>query len=142
MSASHDIVPGVTVRDQDGATVGTVRLVYADDETRRPEWVVVDVAEGARFVPVFPAVVREGEVHVPFTAATIASAPYFDPDAGHLFRQNEADLYEHYDLPYDRTQLFSVGQPNSEDYISGQPAPGTQPIHAPGTQPPGEGGTL
>ncbi|NHC13896.1 hypothetical protein [Motilibacter deserti] len=130
MSGPDEIVPGVTVRDEDGGVVGAVRLVYADDETRRPEWVVIDLEEGARFVPVFPAVVRDGEVHVPFSAATIASAPYFDPDAGHLFRQNEADLYDHYDLPYDRTAILAVGQPNAEDYTSGQPAPGTQPTHS------------
>ena len=139
MSRPDEIVPGVTLRDADGTAVGAVRLVYADDETRRPEWVVVDIAEGSRFVPVFPAEVRAGEVHVPFTSATIAAAPYFDPDAGHLFRQNEADLYDHYDMPYDRTAILSVGQPNAEDYASGQPAPGTQPLHPPTAQ---QGGVL
>ncbi len=89
---------GAAVRTSTGEEIGWVGLVYADDGTGRPEWVTVagSSAGQAVFVPLQEAQLVEGAVVVPYTVDQVASAPYVDPDQGHLSRTQEADLYAHF----------------------------------------------
>ncbi len=88
-----------TVRGAGGEELGRVGLVYADDGTGRPEWVTVDPGRGrdeVRFLPLQEGQIVDADVVVPYTDEQVRSAPYVDPDQGHLSRTQEADLYAHF----------------------------------------------
>ena len=96
--ADTALVEGAQLHDASGALIGVAHRVYVDHDSGRPEWAVVEVLGSERFVPLFPATLEPDGVRVPVDGALVASAPPFDPDAGHLSEADETALYDHYGL--------------------------------------------
>ena len=48
-----------------GGRIGEVREIYLDDATDRPEWVLVDLDEGSRFVPLGGAEIESETIRSP-----------------------------------------------------------------------------
>ena len=90
------------VIDADGTKVGTISDIYVDTETGQPEWALVDtglLGMKSTFVPLTQAREADEGLQVPYTKAQIKDAPA--PEAsGELAHQDEARLYQHYDLAY------------------------------------------
>ena len=92
--------PGRDVLDAGGQRLGAVREIYLDRETGRPEWVLVDVADGdARFVPLADANVEAWSIKVAHTAEKIKSAPGIGAEP-RIDQSEERRLYAHYGLGY------------------------------------------
>lgn len=115
--AQSEAVEGATLHDAEGSVLGTIHQVYADRDSGRPEWAVLDIDGSDRFVPLFPASLRDDGVHVPVPGALVATAPSYDGDAGSLSAGDEADLYAHYGLAPDGSQLepLASGSPGSPE---------------------------
>src|SRR3954470_24249992 len=93
---------GETLRGNDGEKIGTIEEIYLDTETREPEWALVTTGlfgTKQSFVPLRDATSDSDAVTVPFDKATVKAAPRVDPD-GRLSREEEAELYRHYDMEY------------------------------------------
>ncbi|HWK28304.1 MAG TPA: PRC-barrel domain-containing protein [Solirubrobacter sp.] len=90
--------PGRDVLDSGGSRLGSVREIYLDRETGRPEWVLVEVAGGeARFVPLAGASVEAETIRVAFDAETVTGAPGLGADP-RIGQAEELALHEHYGL--------------------------------------------
>lgn len=92
---------GLPVEDVAGGRVGTCTAVYADDATDRPEWALVQSAFDAslRMVPLVDAHEEGGSLRLSFAADLIDTAPRMgNPD--HLTQGEEAELYQHYGVPF------------------------------------------
>ena len=84
-----------------GERVGDVDRVFADIETRKPEWFRVATGTLGRkrlLVPVAGAEVREQGVFVRYSAEQIRSTPEIEGDE--ISQETERRLYAHYGLPY------------------------------------------
>lgn len=108
-------IVGASVRDREGGDLGVVRLVYADHDSGRPEWAVVTGSGAERFVPLFPSTYADGEIVVPVSSAAVSASPGFDPDAGHLSGDDEAELYAHYGYAPDGTALVEPEAADDSD---------------------------
>ena len=94
-------IPGTDVYDPDGAKIGRAGTVYLDDDTGRPEWATVNTGLfGTResFVPISEAELQGDRLTVPYRKDQVKDAPNVDPEGGHLSRQEERRLYDHYGL--------------------------------------------
>jgi hypothetical protein len=98
-------VEGAEISGTDGP-LGRAERVYRDDDTGALEWAVLATPAGARFVPLVDGEFTESGVRVPYSAEQVAQSPAADPDAGHLSRGQEADLYLHYGFDYDVSRLI------------------------------------
>jgi uncharacterized protein (TIGR02271 family) len=90
------------VIDADGSKVGTISDIYVDTETGQPEWALVDtglLGMKSTFVPLTQAREIDEGLQVPYTKAQIKDAPAPEV-SGELARQDEARLYQHYNLAY------------------------------------------
>jgi uncharacterized protein (TIGR02271 family) len=93
---------GAMVVATDGQNIGSVEDIYLDRETEEPEWALVRTGLfGPRgtFVPLAEAKMQGSDLAVPYGKDQVKSAPNMDPD-GELSREQEAELYSHYGLPY------------------------------------------
>lgn len=109
--------PGLPVQDADGTAVGTCRSVYADDDTRLPEWVEVEMPEdGIAFVPTLGAAESGGVLRLAQPATKIAGSPRFAPDA-HLEPDDEKALYDHYGVAYSREQSDTLLPAAADDEV-------------------------
>ena len=100
---------GRVMVDRDSNKIGEVVDIYLDNETDRPEWVVVRTGLfGLRstFVPLAEAREVGDELQVPHQRLQVKQAPNIDPD-GQLSEVEEAELYRHYGLDYDTVTLDS-----------------------------------
>jgi uncharacterized protein (TIGR02271 family) len=93
---------GRTVVGQDGEKIGTIKDIYVDHHTGKPEW--ASVAGGlfgmkSHFVPLANASPSGEDVRVPVTKDQVKDAPGVDPD-GELSEPEEQRLFEHYGVPY------------------------------------------
>jgi uncharacterized protein (TIGR02271 family) len=93
---------GRTVVGQDGDKIGTIKDIYVDHQTGKPEW--ASVAGGlfgtkSHFVPLANASPVGEDVRVPVTKDQVKGAPGVDPD-GELSEREEQRLFEHYGVPY------------------------------------------
>src|SRR4051812_24432148 len=86
--------PGRDVTDPTGERIGTVREIYLDDATDRPEWVLVEADAGMRFVPLAGGAVDGKAIRVVHTAGAIAAAPALEPSK-ELTQDEERRLYDH-----------------------------------------------
>jgi len=91
-----------TLLDQNGEKIGTVKEIYQDEGTGKPEWATV--AGGlfgikSHFVPLAGASPEGEDVRVPVSKEQVKDAPSIDPD-GELSEQEEQRLFEHYGVPY------------------------------------------
>jgi stress response protein YsnF len=91
-----------TLVDRDGEKVGTVDDVYVDQETRKPEWVLVKTGLfGLRttFVPMSVLETEGDTLRAPYGKDQITRAPNVGDDE-HPSPEEEARLFEHYGIPY------------------------------------------
>lgn len=97
-------VIGSTAYDRDGDKLGKVGRVYYDDDTDQPKWLTVNTGffgSSENFVPVQGAELGGDRVTVGYDKATVKDAPNIAED-GHLSREEEQRLYQHYNLDYGR----------------------------------------
>src|SRR5680860_1379347 len=114
--------------DADGTKIGDIQEIYLDDDTGRPEWVLVNTGLfGAKshFVPIDQAQPDGDDLRVSFTKDMVKDAPSVDADQ-HLSAEEERELYRHYGMDYD-----TVGT-DTMDTAGTTPTTGT----------PGESGTI
>jgi uncharacterized protein (TIGR02271 family) len=91
---------GTQVVDPSGDKIGKIEEIYLDDETRQPEWLLVNTGlfgTKSTFVPLQGATPQEDVVRVQFDKATVKDAPNIDVDT-HLSREEEDELYRYYGL--------------------------------------------
>ena len=74
-----------------------MREIYLDDATDRPEWVLVDLEEGSRFVPLAGARIEAETIVVVHGATAVNRAPDFELSK-ELTQDQERELYDHYDV--------------------------------------------
>src|SRR5215204_4610029 len=93
---------GRTVVDQEGAKVGRLEEVYLDQQTGRPEWMLIHtglLGTKASFVPLAGARIDDEDVRIGYSKQEVKDAPSVEPD-GELSQAEEARLYAHYGLDY------------------------------------------
>lgn len=87
----------------DGEKLGRIGQVFLDDETGKPEFVTVNTGlfgMSESFVPIAEANQAEDGLTVPYTKRQVNDAPHVDAAGGHLSRQEEQRVYQHYGLDY------------------------------------------
>ena len=136
---------GRDVLDPDGERLGAVELIFLDEATGVPEWVLVGLDDGAAFVPLAGASVEERSIRVDQPRDRIAAAPRPEP-AETLSVADERRLYEHYGLAYSQEESPSVlpegagaaeERPRLRKYVGAPvPAPAAAEEHARGAAPP------
>jgi uncharacterized protein (TIGR02271 family) len=113
---------GRPVADRSGTAFGAIADVYLGRGTGEPEFVLVDLPNGARtIVPLTNAQMRSGALYVDTDGATVASAPPATDDP-ELTPEREAELYAFYGhrpppLPADAaatTELPPTGEAPAE----------------------------
>ena len=90
---------GGHVVGSDGAKIGSIGQLYADDDTGEPTWVTVKTGlfgTSESFVPVEGAHHQGDDLVVPYTKEHVKDAPRVDVD-GHLTPEEEDRLYTYYD---------------------------------------------
>lgn len=103
----EDVRPlvGGELVDADGDKVGRIEDIYLDNETQRPEWVLVHTGLFGRklsYVPLTGAGSSDGKLTVGFKESKIKGAPTIEPDA-ELTPDEEASLYSHYGIGQGRS---------------------------------------
>jgi uncharacterized protein (TIGR02271 family) len=86
----------------DGEKIGTIKEIYEDSQTGRPEWALVSTGLlGARkhFVPLAGADAQSEAVRVEATKEQVKAAPGIEGE-GQLSEDEERRLFEHYGVPY------------------------------------------
>jgi len=100
---------GRDVLGPDGERLGAVELIFLDEATDRPEWVLVKLDDGGdtAFVPLAGASIEERSIRVEQARGQVAAAPR--PDAHEtLSVDQERRLYEHYGLAYSQQASSTV----------------------------------
>ncbi len=99
---------GRDVAGPDGERLGAVDVIFLDEATETPEWVLVTLDGGdPAFVPLAGASVEERSIRVEHDRERIAAAPSPEP-AETLSVADERRLYEHYGLAYSQDESSSV----------------------------------
>ena len=89
---------GLAVLDPSGEKIGTVRDVWADENTGEPEWVCVDTGFLGRhhsYIPLSATVVMSGYVAVAIPKAVVDAAPRVRP-VGNTMEAVEQDVLRAY----------------------------------------------
>jgi uncharacterized protein (TIGR02271 family) len=92
----------------DGEKLGSVKEIYEDQRTGKPEWALVTsgmFGSRSHFVPLAGAEPSGEAVRVRVSKDQVKDAPSIDSD-GELSEQEERQLFEHYGVPY--TEAGSV----------------------------------
>jgi hypothetical protein len=103
-----------------GGRVGTVVEIYLDDATDRPEWVLVELEEGSRFVPLADGSVEGETIRVAHSASAVTGAPDFG-QTKELSQDQERRLYDHYSVPVSEEASDSL-LPEPEPERAAEPA--------------------
>ena len=106
---------GRTLLDRDGGRIGIIDAIYLDDRTGEPEWALVNTGlfgTKCSFVPLAQAFQSDDDVVVLYDKQLVRDAPRVDPEQ-HLSEAEERQLWRHYGLDYDTTEL-RVGTPQRE----------------------------
>lgn len=100
---------GRDVLARDGERLGAVEVIFLDESTDRPEWVLVQLEEGDgnAFIPLSGATVEERSIRVEHDRERVAGAPRIDTDDT-LSVADERRLYDHYGLAYSREASSTV----------------------------------
>jgi hypothetical protein len=98
---------GRDVVDADGERLGAIEVIFLDEATGAPEWVLVRGEAGEAFVPLAGAMVGERSIRVDQPAERVAAAPQVEHDDT-LRVADEERLYEHYGLEYSREESATV----------------------------------
>jgi uncharacterized protein (TIGR02271 family) len=86
----------------DGENIGSIKQIYEDARTGKPEWALVGsglFGTRSHFVPLAGARPAGEDVLVGVTKDEVKSAPSIEGD-GELSESEEQRLFEHYGLPY------------------------------------------
>jgi uncharacterized protein (TIGR02271 family) len=86
----------------DGEKIGTVKEIYEDTATGKPEWALVSsglFGTRSHFVPIAAAQSEGEHVRVNVTKDQVKDAPSVDGE-GQLSEADEQRLFEHYGVPY------------------------------------------
>src|SRR5688500_5621252 len=113
-----------------GGRVGTVVEIYLDDATDRPEWVLVDLDEGSRFVPLAGGSVEGEAIQVVHSAGTVTAAPDF-AQTKELTQEQERRLYDHYEVPVSEDASDSLLPEPEPEPEPTRPDPAAQPTPQP-----------
>ena len=102
--SKEDIVSwrGRELAASDGSKLGSIDEIYLDQETREPEWALINTGlfgTKQTFVPLRNASPAEDTLRVPYDKDQVKDAPRIDAD-GELSQSEEAQLYRHYGLEY------------------------------------------
>ncbi len=99
----------------DGEKIGTVKEIYEDMQTGKPEWGLVSsgfFGTRSHFVPLAGAEPNGESIRVPATKDQVKSAPSIEGE-GRLSEADERRLFEHYNVPYtDDGSVTAEGAPN------------------------------
>jgi hypothetical protein len=90
---------GATLYGQGHEKIGKIGQLYLDDTTGRPEWATVATGLFGRresFVPLEDATQTDEGIVVPYDKDLIKDAPNVEPEQGHITREEEQQLDEHY----------------------------------------------
>jgi hypothetical protein len=100
---------GRDVLAPDGDRLGAVELIFLDEATDRPEWVLVrlDDADTASFVPLAGASVEDDAIRVEQDRERIASAPRLEVEDTLTVTECRR-LYDHYGLAYSQEESPTV----------------------------------
>jgi hypothetical protein len=115
-----------------GGRIGTVVEIYLDDATDRPEWVLVELEDGSRFVPLAGGSVSGETIQVTHGARAVAGAPDFALTK-ELSQDQERELYDHYAVAVSEEASDSL-LPDPEP----EPEPTTEPEPVAALPPEGE----
>lgn len=86
----------------DGEKIGSVKEIYQDERTGKPEWALVSsglFGSRSHFVPLAGAEPSGEGVQVQVSKDQVNDAPSIEGD-GQLSEQEERQLFEHYGVPY------------------------------------------
>lgn len=86
----------------DGEKLGTIKEIYEDTATGRPEWALVSsglFGTRSHFVPIAAALPSGEDVKVNLTKDQVTDAPSVEGE-GELTEADEQRLFEHYGVPY------------------------------------------
>ena len=100
---------GRDVLTPDGERLGAVELIFLDEATEVPEWVLVtlDDADGSALVPLAGASVEAESIRVEQDRERIAAAPRLDVEDTITVAECRR-LYEHYGLAYSQEESPTV----------------------------------
>ena len=93
---------GRNVVDQEGAKVGRLEEIYLDQQTGRPEWMLIHTGlfgTKSTFAPLAGARVAGEDVRIGYSKQEVKDAPSLEADR-ELSEEEEARLYSHYGLDY------------------------------------------
>jgi uncharacterized protein (TIGR02271 family) len=100
----------------DDEKIGTVKEIYEDVRTGKPEWVLVSsgfFGTRSHFVPLAGAEPNGEGIRVPATKDQVKSAPSIEGE-GQLSEEDERRLFEHYNVPYtDEGSVTAEGAPRT-----------------------------
>jgi uncharacterized protein (TIGR02271 family) len=106
----------------DGDSIGKIGEIYLDEHTGKPEWATVHTGlfgSKTHFVPLAGATPEGERLRVPVTKKEVKEAPSIEPD-GQLSEQEEASLFEHYNVPYTpQGTVTSQGEPQAAGRADG-----------------------
>ncbi|MFM6850182.1 MAG: DUF2382 domain-containing protein [Terrabacter sp.] len=94
-------ISGLTVYGPDQEKIGQAGQVYLDDDSGQPEWVTVNTGffgTNESFVPLRTAELTDDGLTVAYRKEQVKDAPNVDPENGHLDRDEEQRLFQHYGL--------------------------------------------
>ena len=113
---------GSTVIDLTGDKIGNVEEIYLDEQTNKPEWVLVNTGmfgTNSTFIPLQGATPQADSLQVPFDKAQVKDAPNVAPDR-QLSQAEEAELYRYYGLDYSESASDSglpEGTPDAQGTV-------------------------
>ncbi len=101
----------------DGEKIGSVKEIYEDERTGKPEWALVTsglFGTRSHFVPLAGAEPSGEGVRVQVSKHQVKDAPSIEGD-GQLSEQEERQLFEHYGVPYaEDGSVTAEGAPNGD----------------------------
>lgn len=104
-------LPGKKVSDQQGASIGKVKQIYAADGDGQPVWVAVEGSFGAGdkrtvLIPIARLKDEAGEIGVPYSKDRIGDAPDVDISDG-ISAQADRELRGYYGIGVGDQELWS-----------------------------------
>lgn len=105
MELDADQFLDATIYDLQGEPIGTVTDVYVDDDTGRPEWLLVSTGFLPRgsHVPLRGVERHADGYRLPYTRDRVKSAPELDITTDELSEEDERALYVYYSIPTEET---------------------------------------
>ncbi|MEU5692563.1 PRC-barrel domain-containing protein [Actinosynnema sp. NPDC020468] len=90
------------VIDRQGVKIGSLKQVWLDDRSGRPQWASVHtgfLGLGEAFVPLRGARVGSGMITVPVAKEQVADSPRLDVSDRHMSEEQQGRLAAHYGVP-------------------------------------------